>query len=334
MLNRRLTLWAALLLVTVLVLSGCAPRAGGEVAATSADPMELVVDLPAIVIDIQSDGTASVGNVPVAQLGQLAGADLSALSVPAEWVNFMSASDIQHVQVNNGPEGLLLLVNGEQIPSISYDDGALEATAGALSAFGMAIPMLDKVLGLVDQIGIGVIVRFPIAEGMAQIPLYVEGDGSAAMAARQAQDEFLTAVGTAPRINLPVFYEADGSWTVGNLSDSEWTALTGAPMSALRLNTALLDGLAAAGVDELGISTDTEGIHISINGNDLPTLTWGDGELLHLLNLADQLNLWDMVAPGMNLGEILVTVNELLPVVTATDFDLTVHFPMSGMASR
>lgn len=334
MLNRRLTLWAAILLVAILVLSGCAPRAGAGVAET-ADPMELVVDLPALVVDIQADGSASVGNVPVAQLGQMAGADLSTLGVPGEWVDFMVSGNIQHLQVNNHSEGLMLLVNGEPVPSISYDGNALSATADALSTFGVAIPMADKVLGLVDQIGLGVIVRFPVAAGVAQIPLFVEGDGSAAMAARQAQEEFLAAVGNPPHINLPVFYDADGSWSVGNLSDSEWSALTGAPFSALRLNSSMMDQIAAAGVDELSISTDAEGIHIGINGQELPTLTWADGELLHLLTLADQANLLDMVSvPNLNMGDVLATVNELLPVVTATDFDLTVHFPASGMATR
>lgn len=335
MLNRRVTLWATLLLVVALALSACAPRSGqGAAASADAAPGELVVDLPAIVIDIMADGSPSVGNVPLAELGALAGADLSTLAVPAEWVDFMVSGNIQHVQVNNMSDGLLLLVNGEAIPSISYDGESLTATADALSAFGVAIPMLDKLLGLVDQIGIGVIVRFPVAAGTATIPLYVEGDGSAAMAAKAAQDEFLAAVGSPPRINLPVFYESDGSWAVGDLSDSEWTALTGAPFSALRLSPALIDGLAAAGISELGLSTDVDGITIAINGNSLPMLDWSDGKATHLINLATQFGALDMVAPGMGSSGIMTAVTDLLPVVQTADFDLTIHFPSSGMATR
>ena len=332
--NRRLMFWTTMLLVAMIVLAGCAPRTGaGDAAAMTTDPMELVVDLPAIVLDVQADGSVSIGNVPLAQIGALAGADLSAVAVDSSLVDFMSAGNIQHVQVNNSSSGLLLLVNGEAIPSITYDGESLQATADALNAFGMAIPMLDTALSLVDQIGLGVIMRFPVAAGMAQIPLYVEGDSASAMEAQAAQDEFLAAVGAPPRINLPIFYEADGSFSIGDLTDEEWSSLTGTSMAALRLNTSVIDGLAASGINKLGLGTDAAGIHIMINDNALPTLDWSGGKATHLLNLADQLGLWNMLAPGMNVGEVLVTVEGLLPVIQVTDFDLTVHLPGSGMAA-
>ena len=293
--NRRLMFWTTMLLVAMIVLAGCAPRTGaGDAAAMTTDPMELVVDLPAIVLDVQADGSVSIGNVPLAQIGALAGADLSAVAVDSSLVDFMSAGNIQHVQVNNSSSGLLLLVNGEAIPSITYDGESLQATADALNAFGMAIPMLDTALSLVDQIGLGVIMRFPVAAGVAQIPLYVEGDGASAMEAQAAQDEFLAAVGAPPRINLPIFYEADGSFSIGDLTDEEWSSLTGTSMAALRLNTSVIDGLAASGINKLGLGTDAAGIHIMINDNALPTLDWSGGKATHLLNLADQLGLWNM----------------------------------------
>lgn len=333
--NRRMMFWTTMLLVAMVVLAGCAPRAGaGDAAAMTTDPMELVVDLPAIVLDVQSDGSVSVGNVPIAQLGAMAGADLSAVAIDPAMVDFMSAGNIQHVQVNNSSSGLLLLVNGEAIPSIAYDGESLQATADALNAFGMAIPMLDTALSLVDQIGLGVIMRFPVAAGASEIPLYVEGDGGSAAEAQMAQDEFLAAVGAPPRVNLPIFYEADGSFSIGDLSDEEWSALTGASLAALRLNTSVLEGLAASGISKLGIGTDAAGIHIMINDSALPTLDWSGGKATHLLNIADQLGLWEMLAPGMNIGEVLATVEGLLPVIQVADFDLTVHLPNSGMATK
>jgi hypothetical protein len=327
--------WTTMLLVAMVVLAGCAPRAGaGDAAAMTSDPMELVVDLPAIVLDVRSDGSVSIGNVPLAQLGDMAGADLSAVAIDPAMVDFMSAGNIQHVQVNNSSNGLLLLVNGEAIPSISYDGESLQATADALNAFGMAIPMLDTALSLVDQIGLGVIMRFPVAVGASEISLYVEGDGSSAAEAQAAQDEFLAAVGAPPRVNLPIFYEADGSFSVGDLTDEEWSALTGASLAALRLNTSVLEGLAASGISKLGLGTDAAGIHITINDSALPTLDWSGGKATHLLNVADQLGLWERLAPGMMIGEVLATIEGLLPVIQVADFDLTVYLPSNGVASR
>lgn len=330
--NRRHSFWATWLLVVLFVLSGCATRSGVDLADGPVPGM--VVDLPAVVVDIAQDGTASVANVPVAQLAQLAGFNLGAFSIPTAWVDFLVSGNIQHIQVNNTDSGLLILVNGEPIPSIAYDGNSLTTTADALSALGMAVPMLDQILPVIAQIGIGVIVHLPVAEGMAAIPLYVNGDGSAAAAAQQAQAQFLATIGAPPRVNLPVFYAADGSWRVGNLTDTEWTALTGIPFYVLRVNPTVLRGLGTSGVSNITISTSPRGIQIAVNGNPLPTLTWGNGELQHLLGLAGQTGLLEMVAPGMNMNEILATVHQMLPVVTTTDFDLTVHIPDQVLARR
>ena len=60
------------------MLSACAPRAtGGEIAARAAES-DVAVDLPALVLDIQEDGSLSVGGQPLADLGAVVGQDLSA----------------------------------------------------------------------------------------------------------------------------------------------------------------------------------------------------------------------------------------------------------------
>ena len=58
MLNRRVTFWAAITLIAVLALSGCAPRAGQGSVAGDAD--QLVIDLPALVLDFGMDGTPMI----------------------------------------------------------------------------------------------------------------------------------------------------------------------------------------------------------------------------------------------------------------------------------
>lgn len=337
--KRQVTLWVSLLLVAMVVLSGCAPRAGaGMTADMGGDDMGLVVDMPAIVLDVASDGSLSIGNVPLAQMGELLGQDLSGLAIDAGWVDYLSASNIQHMQVNNRPDGLLLLVNGEPIPSVAWDGDSLAATAGTLSALGVVVPLLEKVLPLVQNLGLGAIVRFPVAADAAVVPLYVEGDGSAAADAAMAQEEFLAAVGEAPTLHLPVHYAADGSWTVGDLTDVEWTQLTGAPWTNLRLNTAYINALGNAGVKQMSFYTDPAGIHVSINGQDLPYLTWGNGELNHVLDLASQVSLvqdfWNQMVPNADMGEVMAYVESVLPVIQVADANITVFFPDSSMASK
>ena len=74
--NHRNTLWAPLwIILTVVVLSGCAPRPslGSEVPAQ--DPAELVIDLPALVIDINSEDSPST----LARLAEAAGSERASL---------------------------------------------------------------------------------------------------------------------------------------------------------------------------------------------------------------------------------------------------------------
>jgi len=322
-----------MLMIAALVLSGCAPRTGAGSSAAMAMDDELVIDLPAIVIDFDSNGVASIGGVPAADMGASVGVDLSTLSLSPDWVNYFSMTDIQHLQINNAVGGLTILVNGQPIPSLEWDQNSLVATAGALQSLGIALPVLDKVLPLVQQLGIGVIVRFPVQAGAAVIPFAVMGDGSAAEQAKAAQNEFLAAVGAPPRINLPIVYQADGSYSVGDLTDEEWTALTGVPWSTLRLDAATLDGLSASGVTSLALGTDKDGIHVSINGNALPSIGWSNGEVQHVLNLAGQMGLWEAAMPGVAVDDMLATVESLLPVVQTTNANISVYLPGSGMGN-
>ena len=321
MLNRRVTFWAAITLIAVLALSGCAPRAGQGSVAGDAD--QLVIDLPALVLDFGMDGTPMIKNAALSTLVDALGVQLD-LQVPPEMVFLMEASNIQHIQVSNTPDGLLLLVNGRSIPSISYQGDSLSVLPGTLSTFGMAIPMADLLFALVDQLGIGVIARFPVALGMDEIPLYVEGDSSAAMAAKVAQEEFLAAVGTPPRINLPIFYEANGDVMIGDLSIAEMNMMTDFALAPLAMTLGQLGMARMLGISELGISTNVDGITISIDGKALPTLDWSDGKASNLIELITSIPVLDMAMPGM--GSMLPMINQILPLVQATEFDLTLHF--------
>ena len=321
MLNRRVTFWAAITLIAILALSGCAPRVGQ--GSLDVDSDQLVIDLPALVLDIGADGSVSIQNASVADLVSIL-VDGGELDLPINdmTVMFLSMANIQHIQVSNTPEGLLLLVNGLSIPSISYDGDSLAALPGAINDLADIGPMADLLVDLVDQIGIGVIARFPVAPGAEEIPLFVEGDSSAAMAAKAAQEEFLASVGTPPRINLPIFYGDDGSLSIGDLSIDELSAMTGVSLDALVMGLGPLEAVRGMGVSVLGISTDKDGITISLDGNALPTLDWSDGKASNLIEMVSQIPLLEV----MGLGSVLPMVNQLLPLVQSAEIDLTLHF--------
>jgi hypothetical protein len=329
--KRRLLSWLTLLSVAIIVLAGCAPRATGGLTASQVTEDALVVDLPALVIDIDATGTPSVGNVPLAQLGaQFAPGLLDQVVVDAAMVGLMTESDIQHIQIDNTPSGLLLLVNGQPIPSIKWDGQILSNTGSLVNLLGAGTPVLEKMLPVLANLGFGVIIRFPLQEGMAAIPTYVEG-GEAATTARAAQEQFLATVGnTPPSITVPVFYDETGGWRVGDLTEAEWTSLTGVPFEAARLGPEVMDSIIASGITEVSVYTDSDGLHLSINGLQLPYIGWADGEINHLLDVSEQLDLWATLADsGMNMGEVIGLVETLLPAVQSTNTNINVYFPGS-----
>lgn len=329
--SRRFTLWLTLLTVVVTVLAGCAPRAFSGANASQPGTDNLVIDLPALVVDFDAQGNPSVGNVPLSQLGALLPpGTLDSLVFPAEIVTLFTESNIQHIQIDNTPNGLLVLVNGQAMPSLKWDGKILADTGSLVSQLGAGTPVLEKFLPVLTNLGIGVIMRFPVQAGAAAIPTYIP-TSEAAIAAKQAQAEFLASVANnPPTIRLPVFYNAQGGWRVGDLSDVEWTNLTGLPFQAAVLDPGMMQSIMAAGITEISIYTDPAGLHMSINGRALPYIGWADGEINHLLALSEQLGLWDTLADsGMNMGQIIGLVETLLPIVQSTEMSINVFFPGS-----
>jgi len=330
----RLTTWAAILMVAVLILAGCAPRAGGGATMTVPGAENLAIDLPALLIDFDHAGQPSVGNVPVAQLAsQFAPGLLDSLVLPPELVQYMVDSNIQHLQISNSPEGLILQINSRSLPSLKWNGEILEDTAGVIELLGAELgagaALVEKLLPLIAHVGVGVIVRFPAAEGVAQIPLYSTEGPETALATKQAQDQFLATVDSPPTITVPVFYDAQGSWRVGDLTDAEWINLTGlAVFDSFRMQPTAVNQLMQQGISQLSISTDANGIHVSINRHSLPYIGWADGELNNVLDLAEQMGLWNTLADrSMNTGEIVAMIEQLLPIVQTSEVTITAHFP-------
>ena len=345
--QKRVILLASLFLVTALIFSGCSSRSGAGSWIGTADPDELFVDLPAIVIDYESDGTASIGGLshkmvggteapggislsPAARLGLAA--SLDSLSLDARWVQHFMATNIQHIQVNNGADGIYLMVNGLQVPSLVWEEGSLAGTADAAEAFGLGPPALDKVLPLLQRLGVGAILRFPAMEGTELIPTMSDE----AWRAKLAQADLSVSGGGLGVIDLPVIYNADGSWSLWAFTDVELSLFTGLPLSSLRLSPSILSDLAEAGVTTVGLQTDQDGIHISVNGNGLPYLSWGSGEVQNVLVLSRQLGLLEPLSMAMSDGDVdsvLPLVESLLPMIRATSANITIYLPGSDMGN-
>ena len=114
------------------------------------------------------------------------------------------------------------------------------------------------------------------------------------------------------------------------MTADQWAqAVPGFNWRTLNLPPEIVKNAANAGVSTVGLMTNQDGVFISINGNTLPHITWGSGEVNHVLDLAAQMGLLQML-PGGNgpqMQTMLDTVKSLLPAVQTSDVNLTVNFP-------
>jgi hypothetical protein len=320
--NGRLTVLLALLLVALTVLAGCGPRAGAA-AAAPADESEVVVSLPALVLDVQPDGSITVGGQSLAEVGAMLGQDLSTISLPPEQVGILSQSNIQHIQVANSPEGIVILVNGEAIPSLAWNGDQLVATGEILQSMGAGVALLDKLLPLIQNLGLGVTIRFPVAEGAEIVPLEATDDETA-QRALELQQDFLDAVGTPPTFQITVNYNPDGTWNIGDLSQAEWSQVAPINWEMLNLTPEVIQAATNAGIEEVSLYTNPDGIFIAINGRTLPYISWADGRVNNVLELLRQTG---VLGADPNMQTMVDTVESLLPAVQASDVRLNVNFP-------
>ena len=217
------------------------------------------------------------------------------------------------------------MVNGLEIPSISWDADSLAETTTTLSGLGLGLPdALKGLLPLTSQLGIGAIVKFPLAAGQAALPL--TADSAGATDAKAAADSFLAQVGSPAKINIPVVYEATGDWSVAGMTADQWSSVVAAvPWGSLKLTSEQIGTLSKAGVVQMDITTDSAGIHIAVNGKALPFVNWGDGKLNNVIKLAGQAGaLSSLPVPADQLDGL---VQQLLPMLTTTNVSLHVTFP-------
>jgi len=323
----RWTILFSVLLVGIMMLSACAPRAtGGEIASRAADS-NVAVDLPALVLDIQEDGSLAVGGQRLADLGAVVGQDLSALSVPADTVAALEAAGIQHIQIDNSSDGLLILVNGKPVPSLAWNGDSLITTAQVVEQVGgPSVAILDKLLPLIGDLGLGVILRVPVPEGTKALPL-VNMDNASAQEARNAQAEFLKAVVTPPTLAVAVNYAADGSWELAGISKEDLASFIPGLAESIPSDPNLVNTMSGMGINQIGFSTNEDGFFISVNGKNLPYLTWADGRIRNVLDLAMQSGMLDAALGDTDTEALMQYVDALLPAILAANINLNINFP-------
>ncbi len=207
-------LWiAALFVALTLALAGCGARLGPSTTpAAAAD--ELVVDIPTIYIDFDADGNATLGGIPVSQLGAALGSDLSSISMEPTTIERLQKLDIQHIQLATRPSGALIFVNGKPAPAFVWNEESLAALVATLDAMGQDLGAAGGILPLLPKLGLNIGLRFPVTAGKSEIPLTV----SNAPFDNVAKTDLAAVVAQQPTIPLEINYAADGTFELGGIN--------------------------------------------------------------------------------------------------------------------
>ena len=302
--------WLLLPILLMLMLSGCAPRIFGGDTAAAAEAGGMVLDLPAIVLDVDGTGAVSSEHIPVDLIPGLGG-----FSLPEDIVAAFVNNGNQYLQIETHPNGLVLFLDGKPFfGSVFYDDDVLAGLAPALEALtgppdaedeaaadaeeADEPDLVESMLPVLRNVGMGVTLRFPLGEGAARrdVP-NIRGykrKTAADMARIKREEQSL-------RVNqVPIQVAPDGSLSTSNflvsIMLSQLPPGVGLPESAL-------EGLSERGITSLTLATRPVGLTVGINGNPLPTMLWDSGELDNVL------------AWGSDSGFLAERVPELSPQV-------------------
>jgi len=279
--NSKRSLFFTLVLVAVLAMAGCAPRAGAGAEAASSDA--LYVDLPSILVEYDAEGQASLLGMPVAELGGALGTDLSALSLGAETIGKFTDANVQHIQISNQPNVLRIYMNGAPLPAIIWNGDAMSALAETLTGLGTDASMLTTLTPLLPNLGVGLALQMPVPSGETAIPLATSGadiDSATALSA------FDAAEAAQANINLTLDYAADGSVAIGGIAPFMLNMI-GLQPAALAIPADQMESIAGLGIQSMGVKTVPNGLLLQINGNTLPYLQWSNAEeITNLLALA------------------------------------------------
>ena len=112
------------------------------------------------------------------------------------------------------------------------------------------------------------------------------------------------------------------------MAQADWASLIPVPLDMLNLTPETISAVTASGINEVELATNADGIFISINGQTLPYLTWADGRVSHLIQLAEETGLLSMVlGDNPDTAGMIDMVEALLPAVQASNVSLRVTFP-------
>ncbi len=313
---RRLVL--VVLVLAGLVLAACGPAVMPAAAPQTESGETFVVGLPRIVITFDDQGNPGIEGVALDQIAKSLGVplDLSQYRIDPFYPAWMKAANIQHVELRQTGDGIALLVNGEMMSSLSFQDGSLQRLGDIAPLLGQNGPaigaLLEKFAPLVQRLGLSVALKFPMQDGAQAIPFAPADIKVGSLTA--AASETPSAVA-----KFELRYDDQGVPSILGISARDLQAL------GINANVALapsvLAQLQANNVQSLELSSKSDGLHLYVNGLPLPAIAWNGQSIDNAIQVYQQMN------PGVP-PQYLDLIKTFVPMLAQTDMAVMVHFPV------
>lgn len=317
--SKRLFWVVPLLVVVALVMTAC----GSTPTQVAQQEGGFLLALPRITIDVDSEGNPSVAGLSPAQIkamtfGQL---DLTGMKFPKEYVDWFTTTGLQNIELVHKDDGMYVFANGMAMPHIGWTGESLarvSEVAGSLGLLNAQTARLLKILiPFAERLGIDVAIRFPVKEGGEALPLR-DLNAPIAAAVNETKDPMA-------QIHAEVTYDDNGVPSILAVSTRDLEEAFGMNMRQVELAPSVLDTLKASNVQHLTISSQPDGLHIFVNGDQLPSLVWGDDYLKNAADLYGQL--YDPSIYGSQYQTMEQAMAVILPMLNNLDAQVVMKFP-------
>jgi len=224
-----------------------------------------------------------------------------------EYVAWFKRADIQHITLASRDEGLFVLVNGEALPYIAWDEDSIEAALDTLGQFQKdghgaylvtadAFQAIDAMLPVLQSLGVRLDIRLPRQDGVAAIPLPEDDAFDLALT-----DEEIDAV-PLQTVDVEVEYrelprDENGErrgWVPSLFGFSTIDLQTvGEPLDVkvpqLRLRDDIRRRFEDKAIGSMGLEARADGLFFTVDGRLMPHLAWSEATLTNLSELLDRL---------------------------------------------
>jgi hypothetical protein len=224
----------------------------------------------------------------------------------------MTDGNIQHIELSFVGDGAGVLVNGQPVPQLHWNDTSLQKLIDLAATLGLEqADLYRKIVPIANRLGLDVAIRFPRQPGVDEIPLSAAGRAAKAVPAPRSEPAS-TVIKLEPR------YDENGNLSIMGLSQADLEAYGIAMPGTLSPET--IQKFMEGNVQTLEFRTKPDGMSLYVNGEPLPSLVWDNNMLTYVAELYGQLKPDD---------PLLEAINAVLPNLDRLDIAIMMHFPVA-----